>query len=230
MTTSGESAVVVGPAWLGMTVFGNTWLGLRLPIIAIAALSTPLTWVLGRKLYSDALGLTAAALVATSQVFLLYGRTATMVGMSITPALIGFILLWLTIRPGDRRWMIWLVLLQVSLIANSYFYSPIRFLWLIALALLAVECVFRRGERTRFAISFAVTAFVIPIAIMLLRPGPIAESGRSTQGVLQRSRRANLRYRRQQERLCHLPATRFGRGTGGDSELLTRSTGPRIDP
>jgi hypothetical protein len=173
MTDSGRSATVVGPAWLGFKIFGHTYLGLRFPLIAIGACAVPLTWLFGRRLYSDAIGLTAALLVLTSQVFLLYARTATMVGMSIAPAVLGYLLLWMCIQPGTRRWLLWLLAFQAILIINSYFYSPIRFLWLIAAVLFAVEVILRSGERRRFLIALFVTVAVLPAALTVLRPGPI---------------------------------------------------------
>ncbi len=87
---------------------------MRFPIVLISALAVPLTWLFGRRLYSDAVGITAALLVLTSQVFLLYGRTGTVVGMSIGPALIGYLLLWMCVRrerPSDGSG--WLLLFQV---------------------------------------------------------------------------------------------------------------------
>jgi len=173
MTDSGRTATVVGPAWLGFKIFGQSWFGLRFPIVLISALAVPLTWVFGRRLYSEAVGITAALLVLTSQVFLLYGRTGTVVGMSIGPALIGYLLLWMCVRPSDRRWIGWLLLFQVSLILNSYVYSPIRFLWPIAVVLFAVEFLLRGGQRNRFLVSLIVTLAVLPLALSVLRPGPI---------------------------------------------------------
>jgi hypothetical protein len=173
MTTSGESAVVVGPAWLGFKVIGQTWLGLRLPLVLIGAFAVPLTWFFGRKLYSDVIGVAAALLLLCSPPFLLYARTGTVVGLSLTPALIGFLLLWMCVRPTDRRWLPWLIALQVSLVLNSYVYSPIRFLWLIALALFAVEFVLRRGQRRRFAVAIGVTLVTLPLFVTILLPGPI---------------------------------------------------------
>ena len=41
MTDSGRTAAVVGPAWLGFKIFGQTWIGLRLPIVLISALAVP---------------------------------------------------------------------------------------------------------------------------------------------------------------------------------------------
>ena len=126
MTDSGVSAVVVGPAWLGFKMFGQTLLGMRLPIILISALAVPMTWLFGRKLFADPEGLAGALLVLSSQAFLLYGRTATVVGMSIGIALAGYLLLWMCVRQSDDHWIWWLLALQGALIVNSYFYSPIR--------------------------------------------------------------------------------------------------------
>jgi hypothetical protein len=168
MTDSGESIVVVGPAWLAFTVFGESYTSLRIATLLIAALAVPLTWLFGRLLWSDAVGICAALIVATSQGFLFYARTGTNVGMSLTPALAGFILLWKTISPDRRRWGLWLALLQVSLILNSWFYSPIRFLWPIAIALLAVELVLRSGSRRRFLVALVVTIAVLPAALVVI--------------------------------------------------------------
>jgi len=172
MTSSGDSIVVVGPAWLTSTLFGTSFVSLRLATLLIAALAVPLTWVLGRTLWSDAVGLCAALIVATSQVFLLYSRTGTNVGLSIAPAVLGYLLLWKTVRPGSRRWWLWTLLLQVSLIVNSWFYSPIRFLWPIAIALLAADFAVRSGSRRRFAVSLLITCVTLPVALVALTDAP----------------------------------------------------------
>ncbi|MDQ2681965.1 MAG: hypothetical protein M3Y37_00420, partial [Chloroflexota bacterium] len=89
------------------------------------------------------------------------------------PALIGFIVLWLAIRPGDyRRWPP-LAMLQIVLIINSYVYSPIRFLWLIAIIVFMIEWALRPGERVRFAQATLVTVLVLPVALLYLRGGPL---------------------------------------------------------
>jgi 4-amino-4-deoxy-L-arabinose transferase-like glycosyltransferase len=173
MTDSGRSAAVVAPSWLGFKTIGLTYLGLRFPLVVIGAFAVPLTWFFGRRLFSDAIGLTAALLVMTSQVFLLYGRTGTMVGMSVAPAVLGYLLLWMCVQPADRRWPLWLIAFQASLIINSYYYSPIRFLWPIAVVLFAVELALRSGQRQRFLISLLVTVAVLPLALTVLRPGPM---------------------------------------------------------
>jgi dolichyl-phosphate-mannose-protein mannosyltransferase len=177
MTDSGRTASVVGPAWLGFKIFGQSWFGLRFPIVLISALAVPMTWVFGRRLYSDAVGITAALLVLTSQVFLLYGRTGTVVGMSIGPAVIGYLLLWMCVRENDRHWLRWLLLFQVALILNSYVYSPIRFLWPIAAVLFALEFVLRGGQRSRFLVSL-----IVPLALSVLRPGSVETPVAAVEG------------------------------------------------
>ena len=172
MTTSGQSAVVVGPMWLMSDVFGLSFASMRIAMVLIAALAVPLTWLLGRVLKSDAVGLGAAVLVGTSQVFLLYSRTGTSVGITLFPAVLGFLLLWLAIRPGDRRWWIWLVLLQLCLIGSSYFYSPVRFLWPVALVLMLVEVCLRKGERRRLLLGLVVTAASLPMVLPHLLETP----------------------------------------------------------
>ena len=183
MTDSGRSATVVGPGWVGFQIFGQSLLGLRFPIVLISAFSVPLTWVLGRRLYSDLVGIAAALLVATSPVFLLYGRTGTIVGMSVAPALIGMLVLWNCLRPHASSWWRWLIVLQAVLIALSYFYGVIRFLWIIALVLFVVEFVLRSGERRRFLASFALTVVVLPIALLFMRPGPMVSPTDVVQAV-----------------------------------------------
>ena len=167
MTNSGESAVVVGPMWLTTNLFGLTFGNMRIAMLAIAALAVPLTWLLGRLLRGDALGLGAAVGLATSQVFLLYGRTGTNVGMSLMPAVLTMIALWCCVDPGRRRWWLWLAALQVLLILNSYFYAPIRFLWLIAIILFLVEALMRRGwgVRGRFLLSAVITLGILPLVL-----------------------------------------------------------------
>jgi hypothetical protein len=171
MTDSGHSAVTVGPMWLTTTLFGTTFGSMRVAAVLLAGFAIPLVWLLGRELASDAVGLGAAILVGTSQVYLLYERTATNVGLSLTPALIGFLLLWRLVRPNGGRWWIPLVLFQVGLVADGYFYSPIRFLWPIACVLFLVESILRSGDRLRFLTCFLATIAILPLAIGLMMDG-----------------------------------------------------------
>jgi hypothetical protein len=78
------------------------------------------------------------------------------------------------VRRSDEHWVWWLAAFQAALIVNSYFYSPIRILWPIACVVLAAELVLRSGQRTRFALSLVTTLVVLPLAVTLLRPGPLS--------------------------------------------------------
>jgi hypothetical protein len=171
MTDSGRTFTVVGPDWLGFQILGQSWLGLRLPIVLISALAVPLTWAFGRRLYSDAVGVTAGVLLMTSPVYLLYGRTGTLVGMSLAPAMLSSLLLWQCVRKSDRHWWLWLALFQLALVLNSYFYSPIRLLWPIAAVLFAIEFVLRGSSRARFITSLVATILILPMALTVLLPG-----------------------------------------------------------
>ena len=169
MTDSGEGPLMVLPIWLGWKLFGVGIEGLRVPIVLIAALAAPLTWLVGRRTVGPGAAAVGATLLALSPVFLLYGRTATLVGISLVPALATIYALLRVLRPERERfsaWIGWLAALQVLLVADSYAYAVIRFLWLIALILLAGEVLLRRGVRMRFVAAFGVTAVVLPLALL----------------------------------------------------------------
>ena len=175
MTDSGESPLVVLPVWVGWKLFGVGMVGLRVPLVLIGALAVPLTWLVGRRLVGVGYPLGAADLgalfFAISPVFLLYGRTSTLVGISLVPALLTVYALLRVLRPAElsrRAWVGWLVVLQVMLIADSYAYGVIRFLWLIALVLLALELAVRRWEWQRLAPALVLTALVLPAALSYL--------------------------------------------------------------
>ncbi len=169
MTDSGEGPLMVVPIWFGWKILGVGIEGLRIPIVLIAALAAPLTWLVGRRTVGPGAAVLGATLLALSPVFLLYGRTATLVGVSLVPALATIYALLRVLRPERERfgvWIGWLAALQVLLVADSYAYAVIRFLWLIALILLAGEVVLRSGLRLRFAAALGVTAVVLPLALL----------------------------------------------------------------
>ena len=49
MTDSGESPLVILPAWLGFLLGGVSLAALRAPVALIAALAVPLAWSVGRR-------------------------------------------------------------------------------------------------------------------------------------------------------------------------------------
>lgn len=160
MTDSGYSPLVVGPVLLGWHFLGTgDLLGMRLPLALIAALAVPLCWRFGRRFIGESPALLAAVLLALSPVFLLYGRTATNVGLSLVPAL-GTA--WLLLRVLDNPTFVPVLLLQLALIADGFAYAPIRFLWPIALATIALEMLLRPRLRLSLATALAITLIALP--------------------------------------------------------------------
>jgi 4-amino-4-deoxy-L-arabinose transferase-like glycosyltransferase len=167
MTDSGESPVVVIPAWLTFSLLGADIASLRLPLALVASLAVPLLWFTARTLGDERTGVLAALLLAVSPVFWLYARTATSVGISLVPMLLTMLALLHVLKsPGDRRLVL---VLQILLVINSWFYAPIRFLWLLALGLLLIEMILRPVERRALAKVFLVTAVTLPVVITVVQ-------------------------------------------------------------
>jgi hypothetical protein len=135
---------------------------LRAPLALIAALAVPLTWAIGRRTVGPVPAVLGAALLALSPVFLLYSRTATNVGISVVPALVGvYALLRLLKSPGNWRWAL---ALAAALLVTGYGYAPARFLWPIAVGLLALEAILRRDRHERRALLLAAGATALLVA------------------------------------------------------------------
>lgn len=160
MTDSGYSPLIVGPVSLTWWLGGVSLLGLRLPIALIAAGAVPLCWRFGRRVIGDGPAIFAALLLAISPAFVVYGRTGTLVGISLVPALLTAILL---LRILDRPTLFRIGLLQLALLSLGWAYGPIRFLWPIALAAIAGEFLLRRGLRQRFAVALLITVVILPL-------------------------------------------------------------------
>src|SRR5262249_12547153 len=120
MTDSGFSPFVALPTWLAFRLGGVGLTSLRVATALLAAGAVPLLCAVGRRFVGAATALLAALLLAFSPVFLLYGRTATFVCLSLVPALATTaILLRVLQHPRELRW---LIALQALLIAGIYFY------------------------------------------------------------------------------------------------------------
>jgi hypothetical protein len=138
----------------------------------LAALAVPLLWLVARRMTTPWIATIAAALLAITPAFLLYARTATLVGISVAPALLTvYALLRVLQRPSGWNWG-WLIALQALLIADSFAYAPIRFLWPLSVALFLGEIIWRRGLRWRFVIACLVTAIVLPAMLILIDKEP----------------------------------------------------------
>jgi hypothetical protein len=162
MTDSGQSPLVVLPGWLGFLLGGVGLAALRAPLALIAALAVPLTWTVGRRTVGPVPAVLGAVLLALSPVYLLYSRTATSVGISLVPVLVGvYAMLRLLKTPAGRRWA---VVLVVALFVGGYGYAPGRFLWPIAVGLLVLEAMLRRDRHERRALLAVAGAAALLIA------------------------------------------------------------------
>ncbi|MEO5950942.1 MAG: hypothetical protein ABIQ44_00565, partial [Chloroflexia bacterium] len=91
MTDSIASPWTIFPAWVSWGLFGPSLQGLRAPIALLAAFAVPLLYVLTRRtleirsqkteIRSIVAAIVAALLLALSPAFMLYARTATVVGV-----------------------------------------------------------------------------------------------------------------------------------------------------
>jgi 4-amino-4-deoxy-L-arabinose transferase-like glycosyltransferase len=165
ITDSSFSPLVILPGWLAFAFGGVGLLPMRVATALVAAGAVPLLWWTGRHFVGNWAAALAALLLALSPVFLLYGRTATLVALSLVPALATIEALRRVLHhPGDRRW---LLALQAALIVDSYCYAPIRFLWLIALAFLGLQAARRHTHWPTLRRAFLVTLLVPWLAISI---------------------------------------------------------------
>ena len=164
MTNSGTSPLIALPIWLAFKLGGVGLTALRVPIALLAGLAVPLLWLLGRRLAGTTAATLAALLLALTPSYLLYARTATLVGLSVTFALATALLLYRVLGRPQSWWA--LLGLQALLIVNTYAYAPIRLLWPLSLALLGWELLWRRRERRWFLLALLLTAFVFPVCIV----------------------------------------------------------------
>lgn len=167
MTESGHGPLLGLPIWLGFRLDGVGLTAMRWPVALLAALAVPLTWELGRRLTARPVAFLAAALLAVSPVFLLYGRTATLVGITLAPALLTMLALARLLElPAARRPVVWLVGLQATLILGAYAYAPVRLLWPLAAAALLAGAIGWRERRRFLVVAGLVTVVTIPVFLV----------------------------------------------------------------
>jgi 4-amino-4-deoxy-L-arabinose transferase-like glycosyltransferase len=168
MTDSGTSPFIVLPVWLAFKIGGVGLATLRVPIALLAGLAVPLLWLVGRRLAGTPVATLAALFMALTPSYLLYARTATLVGLSVTFALATTLLLFRVLQRPGSWWA--LIGLQAFLCLDTYGYAPLRFLWPLSLALIAWELLWRRREWRWFAPALLVTALVLPVMVTATRP------------------------------------------------------------
>jgi hypothetical protein len=182
MTDSGQGPLVGLPVAIGIALAGVGLGAMRVPVALLAAVSVPVLWLLGRRILGPGPATLAALLLATSPVFLLYGRTATLVGASLLPLLLSALALVrvLDADPDDGwRWRRE-GLLAASLLLGIYAYAPVRLLWPLAIGLLALAAIRNRARRGVLLRAALLCALVVPAATMALEtltapnPDPVA--------------------------------------------------------
>jgi len=127
-------------------------------------------WLLGRRIFGPGPATLAALLLATSPVFLLYGRTATLVGASLPPLLLSTLaLVHVLDASADDGWH-WRRegLLAGSLLLGIYAYAPVRLLWPLAIGLLTLVALHNRARRSVVLRAALLCALVVPAATMTL--------------------------------------------------------------
>ncbi|MBW3633876.1 MAG: glycosyltransferase family 39 protein [Chloroflexi bacterium] len=170
MTDSGQGPLVGLPVAIGTAVAGVELNAMRLPVSLLAALSVPMLWLLGRRLFGAGPATLAALLLATSPVFLLYGRTATLVGVSLLPLLLSALALVRVLDAREHDGWRWRRegLLAGSLVLGIYAYAPVRLLWPLAVGLLALAAIRKSGRRRVLMQSALLCALIVPVATMIL--------------------------------------------------------------
>jgi 4-amino-4-deoxy-L-arabinose transferase-like glycosyltransferase len=182
MTDSGQGPLVGLPVTIGIALAGVGLDAMRVPVALLAAVSVPVLWLLGRRIFGPWPATLAALLIATSPVFLLYGRTATLVGVSLLPLLLSALALARVLDAKvDEGWR-WSRegVLAGSLVLGIYAYAPVRLLWPTAIGLLALAAIRNRARRGVLLWAALLCALVVPAATMALEalaaptPDPIA--------------------------------------------------------
>ncbi|WP_344454358.1 glycosyltransferase family 39 protein, partial [Actinocorallia aurantiaca] len=134
--------------WPVTTVFGVSELTLRLPSALAAAAAAGLTAVLGRRLGSDRLGLTAGLLVALSPFLSRYAQEARQYALVAALAVLST---WLLVRAENRRGWAWYAL-SVVLLGYTHMF---------ALLLLPAHVIARRDALRSWAV--AAGAALVPL-------------------------------------------------------------------
>ena len=170
MTDSGQGPLVGLPVAIGTAVAGPGLNAMRLPVALLTAVSVPVLWLLGRRLFGTGPATLAALLLATSPVFLLYGRTATLVGVSLLPLLLSALALVRVLDVGENDGWRWRRegLLAGSLVLGIYAYAPVRLLWPLAVGLLVLAAIRNTARRGVLIRSALLCALIVPAALMIL--------------------------------------------------------------
>lgn len=186
MTDSGQGPLVGLPVALGVALIGFEIDAFRLPVTLLAACSVPLLWLFGRRAVGSGPATSAALLLAVSPAFLFYGRTATLVGVSLVPLLVTALALARVVDArADARWR-WRRegALAASMLLGISAYAPVRLLWPLTMAVLILAALGNRPRRNTLLGTALLCALIVPVALMALEqltapaPDPLAAAAR----------------------------------------------------
>lgn len=182
MTDSGQGPLLGLPLTISILLNGFTLEALRLPAMLISALAPPLLWLCGKRMIGPAPALLAAVLLATSSVFLFYGRTATLVGVSLFPLLLTVLALLRVLDAPLRSGWRWRRegALMATMLLGILAYAPVRLLWPITVVILALAAVLTPARRRVYLLTSVGCLLVVPAVVMaqeavtMPEPEPIA--------------------------------------------------------
>lgn len=153
---------VNAPLWLllirgSRAIFGDGFVGTRLPCALISALTPVLIAELMRRFFRADLALITAIAVGANQHTISFGRTGGYIGPTLSLLLFVY---WLCsiITFENKRWP-W-VPLVVSLVAATFFYSPIRYYEFIPLGMIAYRFIRSREFRSTHIIPIALSIVI----------------------------------------------------------------------
>lgn len=170
MTDSGQGLLLGLPLTLSIALAGFTLEALRLPAMLLSACAVPVLWLCGRRMIGSGPALLAALLLATSPVFLFYGRTATLVGVSLLPLLLTVLALLAVLEaPAEAGWR-WRRegLLVAAMLLGLVAYAPVRLLWPVTVAILGLAAALIPARRRVLLLAAGACFVMVPLALLAL--------------------------------------------------------------
>ncbi|MDQ2653852.1 MAG: glycosyltransferase family 39 protein [Chloroflexota bacterium] len=182
MTDSGQGPLLGLPLTISILLNGFTLEALRLPAMLLSALAPPLLWLCGKRMIGPAPALLAALLLAISPTFLFYGRTATLVGVSLFPLLVTVLALLRVLDAPLRSGWRWTRegALVASMLLGLVAYAPVRLLWPMTVVILVAAAVRSPARRRVYLVTGVGCLLVVPGVVMaqeavtMPEPEPVA--------------------------------------------------------
>lgn len=170
MTDSKDSPLIVLPAILLSNSGSLDLLALRFFNATLGIVTILVFFYYVRRYFSGTVAVIAAILLLNSQIFLVYMRTATIVGPSLLFSLVTMYLL-VELWKNPRRYIYYGYIL-LSLAINSFLYAPIRFLLPLVVVVIVLRWFMAVLVMRRNAKEFALIYYtaVLSVVVFLLVP------------------------------------------------------------